>query len=43
MSELGGCVALMLGRQQRDNEVRIKMKKTHSNKKASRRSGRGDD
>lgn len=36
-------VVLTMFRQQRDNEVRIKMKKVHSNKKASRRSGRGDD
>ncbi|TID14440.1 hypothetical protein E6O75_ATG09519 [Venturia nashicola] len=30
-------------RQRRDNEVRLKQKKVHSNKKASRRSGRGGD
>jgi hypothetical protein len=36
-------VVLTMYRQQRDNEARIKMKKVHSNKKASRRSGRGDD
>ncbi|RDI78506.1 hypothetical protein Vi05172_g11480 [Venturia inaequalis] len=29
--------------QKRDNEVRLKQKKVHSNKKASRRSGRGGD